>query len=111
MACRLFGANLLLEPMLRYCQLGSQEQISTNTNLHQNENIFISENALENDFVCEIAGISSKGISYNIQFSVVFWSFLPNWTLFLKPNNMIWDEFENPYKMYCQVYGFGSQSQ
>ena len=41
MACRLFGAKPLLEPMLAYCKLHSWEQISVNSV------IFVKENAFE----------------------------------------------------------------
>ena len=42
MACRLFGAKPLPEPMLAYCQYDSWEQMSVNSN--QNYIIFIQEN-------------------------------------------------------------------
>ena len=43
MACRLFGAKPLSEPMLGYSQLDQQGQ-----SYNQNINIFIHENASEN---------------------------------------------------------------
>ena len=49
MACRLFAAKPLPEPMLAYCQLDSCEQISVK--LHN----FIQENAFEN-IVCQNGG-------------------------------------------------------
>ena len=56
MACRLFGAKPLSQPMLGYCQLNPQEQLQWNYN--QNTEIFIEENAFEN-IVCEMAAILS----------------------------------------------------
>ena len=53
MACRLFGAKPLLEPMLDYCQL-------VLSNLNRNSYIFVQENAIEN-VVCEMAAILSRG--------------------------------------------------
>ena len=44
MACRLFGAKPLPEPMMAYCQLGPTEQ----RNLYRTENIFIDEIVFEN---------------------------------------------------------------
>ena len=58
MACRLFGAKPLPEPMLSYCQLDPQEQISVN--FDSNYEHFIDQNALEN-FVWEMAAILSRG--------------------------------------------------
>ena len=49
MACRLFGAEQLPEPMLAYCQLDSWEQVSVK--FERNFIIFIQENAFE-DVVC-----------------------------------------------------------
>ena len=46
MACRLFDAKPLSNPMLGYCQFDPTEQ--TSVNLNQNTNIFIQENAFEN---------------------------------------------------------------
>ena len=54
MACRLFGAKPLPEPMLAYCQLDSCEQISVK--LHN----FIQENAFEN-IVCQNGGHFVQG--------------------------------------------------
>ena len=44
MACNLFGAKLLPEPMLYYCQLDPEELQS---NCGWNPNILIQENAIE----------------------------------------------------------------
>ena len=46
MACRLFGAKPLPEPMLAYCQLDSWEKFRWNSN--RNSTISIQENAFEN---------------------------------------------------------------
>ena len=48
MACRLFGANPLPQPMMAYSQLYSWEQISVKLE----SIIFIEENAFEN-VVCQ----------------------------------------------------------
>ena len=53
MACRLFGAKPLPEPMLTYCQLDRQEQTSVIFQ-NQSSNIVIQENAFEN-VVCKMA--------------------------------------------------------
>ena len=45
MACRLFGAKPLTDPLLTYCQLDSWEHISVNSN--RNSVIFIQETAFE----------------------------------------------------------------
>ena len=58
LACRLFGAKPLSEPMLTYCQLGPWEQTSGNSN--RNTKLFIHENAFET-VVCEMAAILSGG--------------------------------------------------
>ena len=47
MACRLFGAKPLSEPMLEYCLLDHGEQISMQF-FNQNTTIFTEENDLEN---------------------------------------------------------------
>ena len=57
MACRLFGAKPLPEPMLAYCQLDSWELKSWN--LKRDLYIFIQWNALENAFA-ELAVILSR---------------------------------------------------
>ena len=54
MACHLFAAKPLSEPMLKYCQLDPWEQILVK--FTRNLNISIQENAFENA-VCEIAVI------------------------------------------------------
>ena len=55
MACHLFGAKPLSEPMLLYCQLDHKEHISVEFYLK----VFTQENALEN-VVCEKAAILSR---------------------------------------------------
>ena len=59
MACRLFGANPLPEPMLPYCQNWNLPYCQK-WNLNQNTKYFIQENALEN-VVCEMAVILFRG--------------------------------------------------
>ena len=56
MACRLFDAKPLPEPMLSYCQLGPSEQ--TLVKLESKYETFHSWNALENA-ICEMAAILS----------------------------------------------------
>ena len=58
MACRLFGAKPLSKPMLGFCQLHPEEQISVK--FYQNTKLFIHENAPEN-IVCEMAAILCIG--------------------------------------------------
>ena len=58
MACRLFGAKPLPEPVLTYCQLVPWEQTSMNYN--QNTKLFIHEYAFEN-VVCKMAAILFRG--------------------------------------------------
>ena len=58
MACRLFGAKPLPEPMLAYCQLDSWEQISMD--LNRNSTIFIRGNSFEN-VVCQNGGHFVQG--------------------------------------------------
>ena len=58
MACRLFGAKPLPEPMASHCQLGSWEQFQWNFN--QNSVIFIQVNLLEN-VVCQNDGHFVRG--------------------------------------------------
>ena len=53
MACHLFGAKPLPEPMLAYCQLDPQEQ--TSVKFQPKYKILIDENAFEN-IVCQIGG-------------------------------------------------------
>ena len=53
MACRLFGATILSEPMLPYCQFDTKEHYSVKFYL---KFVFIHGNALENA-VCEMAAI------------------------------------------------------
>ena len=59
MACRLFGAKPLPEPMLVYCQLDSWEQISVK---FESDSIilFIQENAFEM-VVCQNGGHFVQG--------------------------------------------------
>ena len=57
MACCLFSVKPLSAPMLIYCQLDPEEQISVTFNLKFK--VFIQENSLE-DAVCEIAAILSQ---------------------------------------------------
>ena len=60
MACLLFCAGLLSNPMLGYCQLDPHEQ--TPLKFYQNRKLFIHENASEN-VVCEMAAVlSSKSV-------------------------------------------------
>ena len=59
MACRLFGAKPLSEPMLGFCQLDPKEQ-NFGEILIKNTKLFINENASEN-IVCEMAAILSRG--------------------------------------------------
>ena len=58
MACRLFGAKPLSEPMLGNCQLDPWEQNLWKSNW--NSCIFMQENTLEN-VVCETVAILSRG--------------------------------------------------
>ena len=51
MACRIFGAKPLSQPMLGYCQLGSQEQTLVKFQSKYKNSIH------ENAFVCEMAAI------------------------------------------------------
>ena len=64
MACRLFGAKTLSEPVLCYCQLDPKEQPSVKFN--QNTKLFILKNASDN-IACEKAAILSKGRWVNWQ--------------------------------------------
>ena len=57
MACRLFGAKPLPEPLPTYCQLEPSEQ---NFSEIQNTKLLVQENVFEN-IVCEMAAILSKG--------------------------------------------------
>ena len=60
MACRLFGAKPLFEPMLPYCQLDPKEQTSTETKTLTEIHISsLKKNAFEN-VVCEISAILSR---------------------------------------------------
>ena len=56
MACRLFGAKSLSEPVLPYCQLDHKKHLSMKFYLKLK--IFILENALDN-VMCEMAAIFS----------------------------------------------------
>ena len=57
MACRLFGAKPLSIPMIKYCQLDTEEQTSMK---FKTQTLFIHENASVN-IVCKIAAILSRG--------------------------------------------------
>ena len=46
MACDLYGAKQLFEPMMTYCQLSIYD--SLRWNLNHNKEIFVHENAFEN---------------------------------------------------------------
>ena len=63
MACRLFGAKPLSEPMLPYCQLDAKEH--TSVTFYLRFNIFIEGNALEN-VVCKMATILSQPQCFKI---------------------------------------------
>ena len=56
MACPLFGAKPLPEPMLTYCQMDPPQQTSVNLNTK----LFINENEFEN-VVLEMAAIFLEG--------------------------------------------------
>ena len=58
MACLLFGARPLPDPVLIYCQLDPQEQTSVNIRIKMHT-FFINEKAFEN-VVCEFATILSR---------------------------------------------------
>ena len=62
-ACRLFGAKPLSEPVLVHCQLDPWEQTSVNF-FCQNIKLFIHKNA-PYDIVCEMAAILSRGDELN----------------------------------------------
>ena len=57
MACCLFGAKPLSDPMLPYCQLDPKEQISVE--FYSKIKNFIQENTLEN-VTCKMAAITSQ---------------------------------------------------
>ena len=57
MACCLFGAKPLFEPMLPYCQLDTKEHISVD--IYSKFKSFIQGNGLEN-VVCEMVAILSR---------------------------------------------------
>ena len=61
MACRLFGAKPLPEPMLACCQLYSREHISVK--YKTGYIIFIQENAIEN-VVCRNDGHFVQGVGW-----------------------------------------------
>ena len=68
MACRLYGAKPLSEPMLDYYQLNPGNNFQWNSN--QNTKFFSHKNASEN-IVCKMAAILSKGeMSW---FIVAYW--------------------------------------
>ena len=71
MACRLFGAKPLSEPMLGYCQLNPLNKIQWIFN--RNTNLFIHENASQN-IVCQKAAILSRGRWVNSLAPVIFGS-------------------------------------
>ena len=58
MACRLFSAKPLPEPMMTYCQLEPSNKLQWNWD--QNTKLFIHKNTFEN-FICEMAAILSRG--------------------------------------------------
>ena len=58
MACRLFDAKPLSQPLLGYYQLDSKEQ--TSVEFCHKANFLIQENTFEN-VVCEMAAIFSRG--------------------------------------------------
>ena len=58
MTCRLFAAKPLFEPMLVYCQMDPQEQISVT--FYQKPKLLIHENASDN-IVCEMAPFFFQG--------------------------------------------------
>ena len=79
MACRLFGAKPLPEPMLVYGQLDSWEHISMTVD--RNSIIIIQENAIEN-VVCQNGGRFVQGeISWLVFFIYKF----------------LWDVISHPY--------------
>ena len=57
MACRLDGDKPLSEPVLEYLKWTRENKFQWNSN--QNSNIFVQENAFEND-VCEMVSILSR---------------------------------------------------
>ena len=57
MACRLFGAKPLLEPMLAYFVLDPKEQ--TSVKFESKYMFFIHENDFEND-ICDMTAILSR---------------------------------------------------
>ena len=66
MACRLFGAKALPEPLLPHCQLDFWEQISVT--FESDSIIFIQENAFEN-VVCQNGGHFVQGmVSLHIKY-------------------------------------------
>ena len=62
MACCLYSAKPLSEPMLVYCQLDPKNEFQRISN--QNTKLFIHANAFEN-IVCEMAAILSRGRCVN----------------------------------------------
>ena len=60
MACRLFCAKPLSEPMLEYCHLNGTIRNTLQWNFNHNTKLVIHKNASEN-IVCEMAAILSRG--------------------------------------------------
>ena len=58
MACHLFGAETLPEPVLTYCQWDPRNKLQWNLNQYTKK--FIHENTVDN-VVCEMAAILSNG--------------------------------------------------
>ena len=73
MACRLFGAKPLPEPMLVYCQLASW---MFQWNLNRNFIIFTEENAFEN-IVYQYGGHFVQGIWVKIRIWILYFITLP----------------------------------
>ena len=63
MACRLFGAKPLPEPILTYCQLYPEEQ--TSVKFKSKYKAFHSWNHIWKNVVCEMASILSRGDELN----------------------------------------------
>ena len=60
MACHLFGAKPLPEPMLTYCEMYPKKQTSVKCESKYKTFLFIHENEFEN-IVCKILAILSRG--------------------------------------------------
>ena len=72
MACRLFGAKPLSEPMLPCCQLDHEDHISVK--FYSNSKVLIHENAVEN-VVCKMAAIVSRSQCVNRIEELFFFNF------------------------------------